>query len=189
MFGLNLATDICKITIIPMPYDVIIVLAGGITDDGQLPLSVKNRIHLAKELFSQHLASDIIMAGKWSKYREKHQPPRTEATAMVEYAQSIGLSPEVLHKEEQSHNTASNIKSVRTLFLEPYNWKRVIIVTSDFHLPRVRKIVDTQLSASFTVRYETAPASSNAFKRLKWHVSEKAALAANWFLEHVGEHA
>lgn len=156
-----------------MKYDVIIVLAGGIQDDGSLPSSVKRRINRAKELFDKKLAPYIIMSGRWSAYREKHkQPPETEAEAMRKYAQEIGLPAGVLLKEEKSNNTISNVQHTLEDFLIPNNWKKIIVVTSDFHINRTRFIFDSLLTNDFHVCYQAASTDSNYWKRLLWKVKE-----------------
>ncbi len=142
-----------------MKYDVIIVLAGGITDEGYLPDGVQKRIEKAKELFEAKYAPRVLMSGKWSTYREKHQPPTTEAEAMKKHAQILGIPQKVIFKEEYSHNTESNALNCLEHFLTPNNWKKIIVVTSDFHLPRTRYIFNRLLGHQYQIMY--VPTSSN----------------------------
>lgn len=157
-------------------FDVIIVLAGGIRDNGELPKSVQQRIHKAKELFDSQLARNVILSGRWSLSRGS-TPPRTEAEAMFEYAQKIGIPATVLHKEENSQNTAGNAFYSATNFLIPNNWNKVVVVTSDFHLPRTKYIFDTFLGHEYSIRYESAPTDFSVKKWLKWKLSEKIMLS------------
>ncbi len=150
-----------------MTYDVIIVLAGGVKDDGTLPTNVKKRVRAAKVLFNQGLAPRMLMSGRWSVFREKFAPIHTEATVMKSYAISIGIPVEAILKEEQSNDTESNAFHSIELFVKPNHWHKLIVVTSDFHLPRVKYIFDTLLGSKYQIRYEAAETNFNA---LKWWI-------------------
>lgn len=156
-------------------YDVIIVLAGGIRDSGELPESVRQRIHKAKELFDNQMAQKIIMSGRWSSSRNS-TPPTTEAEAMSRYAQKIGIPKEALHREENSQNTAGNAFYSTVHFLKPNNWKNVIVVTSDFHLPRAKFIFNKFLGPEYSIRYESAQTTFSVKKWLRWQLSERIIL-------------
>lgn len=156
-------------------YDVIIVLAGGIRDSGELPESVHQRIHKAKELFDAQVATRVIMSGRWSQSRNR-TPPTTEAEAMSLYAQVIGIPEKFIHKEEHSQNTAGNAFYSTTHFLKPNNWKKVVVVTSDFHLPRTQYIFNKFLGPEYSIRYESARTTFSVKKLLKWQLSEKLIL-------------
>jgi uncharacterized SAM-binding protein YcdF (DUF218 family) len=163
-----------------MQSDVIVVLAGGITDDGMLPVVVKKRIDLAKKLFDAGLAKKILMSGRWSVYRESHLPPRTEATAMAEYAQQLGVSPSAILKEEQSNTTLKNAYFVKKLFLQPNQWRRLVVVTSDFHLPRTKYIFSTLLGAEYQIAYRAAKTNYLPLKKLYLWFFEKVNLGVAW---------
>lgn len=166
-------------------YDVIVVLAGGITDDNQLPQSVKDRIHLAKVLFEKRWSDTILMSGKWSMYREyAKKPTTTEAQAMVEYAQALNLPKSNLLKEEHSHNTVENLQLVNRLFLQPNQWQRMLLVTSDFHLPRVKWIVEKYWHPSYQIRYLGVRTPASMSQWLEWRIGEILSLYKEWFLQH-----
>lgn len=122
-------------------YNAIIVLASGIKDDGTLPQSAVDRIARAKKIFDGQVNSKIIMSGRWSLYRKKHQPMMTEAKLMKQVAIEMGVPASVILTEEESHTTNENIQNTIHNILKPNGWKKVAIVTSDFHISRVKKIV------------------------------------------------
>lgn len=164
---------------------VIVVLAGGITDDNQLPQSVKDRIHLAKVLFKKKWANAILMSGKWSIYREFFQRPAiTEAQAMVEYAQKIGLPKSVLLKEEQSRSTMENIQQVGAFLLRQKRWRKVVLVTSDFHLKRVKQLVRTKWGNTYRVGYVGAHTPATVVRRWQWKLGEIIRLYQQRFLQY-----
>lgn len=167
-----------------MKYNVIVVLAGGIKDNGQLPESAKERIKVAKELFDAGSSSRILMSGKWSKSRENDLPLFTEAEAMVQYALSLGIPKKALYKEENSHDTLSNVHSVLHLFLKPNKWNKVIFVTSDFHLKRLKYIISALFPKSYTVQYATAKTSITNTKWFWWQMRENSWLISQWFFQY-----
>lgn len=160
-----------------MDYDVIIVLAGGIQDDGSLPETVRRRVLHAKNIYDQNLAPRIIMSGRWSRYQEAIQPKTTEAQLMTQYAVELGLPLESILQENTSHSTIENAVHSKKRFFEPNSWKKIIVVTSDFHLPRTKRVFDTVLGREYLIRYEAASTNFHFIKRVKLFLREKIALA------------
>lgn len=161
-------------------YDAIIVLGGGIQDDWTLAPSIKARINLAKYYYDRQQSQRIIMSGKWSEYRKKHVPPVTEATLMSEYAQSLGLPPKAILKEEQSHNTKENIFYTKQTFLKPHKWRRLLIVTSDFHITRTKYYCQQILGDKYRLQFVSPSASSSTLYVITKWLQEKVALLKAW---------
>ncbi len=153
-----------------MKYDVIIVLAGGIQDDGSLAVSVKKRIEKARLLFFHKKAPRILMTGKWSIGRTT--PVMTEARAMYNYARKIGIPKKAIYLEEKSNNTLTNIRFTMKYFLIPNKWKKIIIVTSDFHMYRTRLICMHVFGTSYNVMYVTAKTNASSFRKLQWYIKD-----------------
>lgn len=158
-----------------MDYQAIIVLAGGIKDNGELHQSVKNRIHKAKELFDQGVARTILMSGKHSLFRRK-DPLKTEAESMVEYATKLGVPKSSLLTETNSNNTLGNAFYVIKHFIQPKRWSRVIIVTSNFHMPRVKYIFQKFLGQEHQVMFVPVETPSQLSKWFKRQLGERLAL-------------
>lgn len=135
-----------------MSADVIVVLSGGIRQNGELHQTTQKRIEKAKELFDKGAAPAILMTGKWSLFRED-QPKITEAEAMTLYAESLGVPSSVLWQEKNSTSTLSNALYTKVFFLEPHNWKKVIVVTSDFHCSRANMIFSAVLGTEYEIDY------------------------------------
>ncbi len=135
--------------------DVIIVLAGGINNDGSLPDLPRKRVEKGVELYKNKVAPKIIMTGKygfWLDYT-KEIPPRSEAEAMEEYAESLDVPTEDIITEETSKDTVGNAYFTKIDILEKNNWKNVIVVTSEFHLPRTKFIFDIILGSEYSIEY------------------------------------
>lgn len=135
--------------------DSIIVLAGGVNKDGSLPEIPKKRVEKGVELFKNNAASKIIMSGKYGFWLDyfKDIPARSEAEAMKEYAVSLGVSEESIILEDTSKDTVGNAYFTKVNILEKNNWKKVIVVTSEFHLERTKFIFDTVLGPEYEIEY------------------------------------
>lgn len=132
--------------------DVIIILAGGIEPDGSLPKIPKLRTAKGIELFSSGVAPKIIMSGNYGFWLEK-QPVRPEAEAMKEYAISLDVPEDVVLKEDISKDTIGNAYFCKTKFLEPNNWKNIVVVTSEYHMPRTRYIFEKVLGSDYKIEF------------------------------------
>ena len=53
------------------PFDAIVVLSGGVNDDGSIPLEVERRMKLGIERFSAGDAPFIVLSGGWGFRLEK----------------------------------------------------------------------------------------------------------------------
>ena len=165
-----------------MKYDCLVVLAGGIMDDGTLPRIVEQRIDKAKELFDLKLADHIVMSGKWSKWREKNaHPPQTEAKAMEKYAIKIGIPKKIIYREEKSTSTVTNAHHILVDYLMPNNWKNVVVVTSDIHLLRAKGIFDSQFGPRYHITYVSSPSDFRPVKWIEWKVKDLIFIFAKAF--------
>ncbi|MBU0758150.1 MAG: YdcF family protein [Nanoarchaeota archaeon] len=145
--------------------DALIVPSGSMYKNGILPESTKKRVEKAVDLYYDELDENtkIIMSTKWSFLIDgkKNRPPHTEAYAMkeyaLEYAESISKSSKELEPnillEEESKETIGNAVYTKCIYLEPNDWKRVGVVTSEFHMPRVKQIFNRILGDEYTIRY------------------------------------
>ncbi|HRN71436.1 MAG TPA: YdcF family protein [Candidatus Woesebacteria bacterium] len=167
-----------------MKFDVILILASGINNDGTLPQSVLDHITTAKKLYDKNYASRIIMSGCWSSYWDHCPPQKTEAQLMYDYAVSLGIPKGKILKEEHSQNTYENLYFSNKLFLEPYNWKKIIIITTDFHMQRVIKTAYSLLGSDYTIKFIETKVKATALKRLKRYIKEIVLLYTHRFFQY-----
>lgn len=132
--------------------DVIIVLGRGILPDGSLPPDPKKRIEKAIALYKKGLAPSIIMSGKWY-FRAGRLFPNTEALAMRDYAVFLGVPKDKIICEETSMDTIGNAYFVKTLFLEPQEWRNVIVVSSKDHITRSAYVFNKVLGPKYSIQY------------------------------------
>lgn len=135
-----------------MTKDVIIILGGGIEPDGSLPEIPKLRINKGVELFKNGTAPRIIVSGNYGFWLEK-EPVRAEADAMKEYAIGLDVPGDLILKEDVSKDTIGNAYFCRLNYLEPNNWHKVIVVTSEYHLPRTKYIFEKVLGNEYEIEF------------------------------------
>mmetsp|Transcript_3221 Transcript_3221/g.12732 ORF Transcript_3221/g.12732 Transcript_3221/m.12732 type:complete len:354 (-) Transcript_3221:650-1711(-) len=130
-------------------YDAVVVVAGGMTDSGGLPAWVVSRLDHAVAEYRRHVtASDgpkkmyVVLSGSATP----HKPPPLqkggftlhESTAMAEYVVANGVPPEAVLKDTASMDTIGNAYYSLLLHAAPRNWRKVQVVTSEFHIGRTR---------------------------------------------------
>lgn len=137
--------------------DVIIVLAGGVNNDGSLPDLPRSRVDCGIQHLKNREAKKLIMTGKYGFWLDwqKQIPCRSEAEAMKEYAISEGIPSDSILTEQESKDTLGNAYFTKVNILEPNNWKSVLVVTSDFHLERTKYIFDLVFGTEYSVTYDT----------------------------------
>lgn len=135
--------------------DAIVVLGGGVEEDGGLPLPARARVERAVEAFNARVAPRIIMTGRCGL--AVTPGPVTEARAMADEAMRLGVPEAALLLEEVARDTLGNAYFVRELYLEREGWTTIRVVTSDFHLSRAawcfRKILGPAYDFSFISAY------------------------------------
>lgn len=108
-------------------FDAILVLGRGISPTGELPKSAYACVEKAAELFSDGVAPRIIMSGKWARSFD-YVPPCTESHAMKDLAVTLGVPAGAILIEDESLDTISNFYNVKTKFLTPNGWNRVLLL-------------------------------------------------------------
>ena len=123
----NMNRDPQKIT---EPYDAIIVLGAQVRPDGQLSVQLSWRMDAALSAW-KHRQVPIVVCGAQGK-----DEPMPEAEAMGRYLEERGVPAEMILKDQASVNTRENLRNARILLSEMKTPMRVLIVTSDYHVPR-----------------------------------------------------
>ncbi|OGN01617.1 MAG: hypothetical protein A3I26_00245 [Candidatus Yanofskybacteria bacterium RIFCSPLOWO2_02_FULL_43_10] len=72
---------------------------------------------------------------------------------MREYAVGLGTSADAILKEDVSKDTIGNAYFCKLNFLEPNDWHNIVIVTSDYHIPRTRYIFEKVLGSGYTIEF------------------------------------
>ena len=123
-------------------YDAIIVLGAQVKPDGTLSLQLQWRVDAAAKAWRERRSLIVVCGAQGSN------EPATEASVMKAELIRQGVPEEYILMDEESFNTRQNIANAVKL-LEGRDVQRVLVVTSDYHLPRAMAIAeDAGLEAS-----------------------------------------
>ena len=123
-------------------YDAIIVLGAQVKPDGTLSLQLQWRVDAAAKAWRERQSLIVVCGAQGSN------EPATEASVMKAELIRQGVPEEYILMDEESFNTRQNIANAVKL-LEGRDVHRVLVVTSDYHLPRAMAIAeDAGLEAS-----------------------------------------
>lgn len=122
-------------------YDAIIVPGGGVRESGHVPPWVKKRLDRAVEL---HQEDYIITLSAGTVHKapllDAQGFPVFEAVAGARYMVELGVAPEKILCETTSYDTIGNAYFSRVIHAEPRQFKRLLIITSNFHMERTQAI-------------------------------------------------
>lgn len=112
-----------------------VCLAGGVDDDGSLPLHAERRVKKAVELFRKGAVNKIIFTtGATHRGVSKF----LESEAMRIEAINLGVDPDKIICETMSRDTYGNAVFTRALYIDPKGIKKFSVITSGFHMPKTK---------------------------------------------------
>ena len=106
----------------------IIVLGAQVREDGTLSLQLEWRMQAALKHYQQH-PQPIVVCGA-----QGANEPAPEAHVMRDWLIARGVPSQHILMDDQSFNTRQNIANAKKLL--PDHARKVLIVTSNYHLPR-----------------------------------------------------
>ena len=115
---------------VPAPGNTqaIIVLGAQVNPDGQPSRQLEMRLLEALKAY-EAAPKPVIVSGAQGK-----DEPVTEASVMKSWLEQKGVDPQHILMEDKSFNTRQNLENAKALLGEGV--KNVLIITSDYHLPR-----------------------------------------------------
>lgn len=120
-------------------YEVIAVLGGGVREGGLLPSWVRRRLDLAIELRAD---AHILTLSAGTTYRppplRENGFPIFESVAGAQYLLEQGVPADRILTETHSWDTVGNAYFSRTIHIDPRGWTHLLVITSDWHMPRAR---------------------------------------------------
>ncbi len=124
-----------------MEYDAILIPGGGVRAGGELPVWVTRRLDRALERAGNAWLVPLS-AGT------PHRPPPLddcgfpilEARAGADYLAARGAAPERILIEAASYDTIGNAYFSRVVHAIPRGFRRALVVTSEFHMPRTEAV-------------------------------------------------
>ena len=118
-------------------YDAIVVLGAQVKEDGSLSLQLKWRLDAAFEAWQKNECLIVTCGAQGSN------EPAPEAYVMRDYLVSLGVPEGMILTEASSFNTKQNIQNAAAL-LKDHSAQTVLIVTSDYHLPRAMALAQDE---------------------------------------------
>ena len=110
--------------------DAIIVLGAQVYGDGSLSVQLTWRLNAGLEAYTQKQVP-IVVCGAQGK-----DEPMPEAEAMAKYLIANGVPETDILKDTKSVNTNQNLANAAELLKPLPDIKKVLIVSSDYHVPR-----------------------------------------------------
>jgi hypothetical protein len=122
-------------------YDAILVPGGGLREGGTLPPYAERRFDLA---LARESGEPIVPLSAWTPHRPVILGPdgrmRFESTEGARYLIDRGFPAERIYCETTSYDTIGNAYFSRVQLAEPLGWRRLLVITSQFHMPRTEAI-------------------------------------------------
>lgn len=125
-------------------FDAVIILGGGVLDDGSLPIWVLRRIKKAldfKDKTKYFITSSAYTINK-KPIINKMGFPVNESVKMGELLVKAGIDKSRILTERWSHDTIGNAYFTRLIHVDQLNLKKLLIITSEFHMPRSQAIFE-----------------------------------------------
>ena len=115
----------------PKEYDAVIVLGAQVKPDGVPSVQLGWRLDTAFEAWNKK-SVPVVVCGARGK-----DEPETEAAVMKKYLAGKGVPEEMILTDPDSFNTYQNLLHAKELLDNyPEEIRKVLIVTSDYHVPR-----------------------------------------------------
>ena len=129
---------------LPEDYDAIIVLGAQVKPDGAPSVQLGLRLDRAMEVYERKQVPVVVCGAKGK------DEPEAEAYTMKRYMETKGVPGDKILCDPDSFNTEQNLQNAKKLLDEyPEEIRKVIIVSSDYHVPRAMALAeDLGLNAS-----------------------------------------
>ena len=111
-------------------YDAIIVLGAQVLPDGTPNVQLAWRLDAATEAY-RNKRVPVVVCGAQGK-----DEPLPEAFAMKKYLIDRGVAEEDILTDPDSFNTKQNLENAKALLKNKPEVKKVLVVTSDYHVAR-----------------------------------------------------
>ena len=168
-------------------YDAVLIPGGGVRDAGEPPPWVRRRLDRAVEV---HRGERVICLSAGTTHRA---PPRDaegfpvfESVVSAEYLIRRGIDRRKVLIETCSYDTIGNAYFSRVIHCEPLGLRRLLVITSEFHVARTRAVFEWvyrlpgrggQVRPAYELEFDAVPDEGIAPDALRERVArERAAL-------------
>jgi uncharacterized SAM-binding protein YcdF (DUF218 family) len=158
---------------------VMVILGCQVKSWGPSEL-LQDRLDTALSYLETHPDMTIVVSGG-----QGADEPTSEAQAMYDYLTENGVDGEQILLEDTSRNTWQNLTYTLALLKEQDEGEKagqVLVVSSGFHLSRVRMLFDRAWEGTYTLSTLAAP-ESHLPSRLAMYVREPLALVKSFLFD------
>ncbi len=155
--------------------EIIIVLGGGVNEDGSLTDQSKERVDRALQIFRKNPARYLLVSSKYS-FAINFVPRKTEAKAMRDYAFSSGVPSKKVILEDRSVDTTGNMLFAEEIIRRMHGVRSLILVTSSYHMQRSRYLFEKFFGKRFRVSFVSSKSRLSNEKLKLRKKSEKETL-------------
>ena len=129
---------------LPEDYDAVIVLGAQVKPDGEPSVQLGLRLDRAVEVYERKQVPVVVCGAKGK------DEPEAEAYTMKRCLEDKGIPGEKILTDPDSFNTEQNLQNAKKLLdAYPEEIRKVITVSSDYHVPRAMALAeDLGLNAS-----------------------------------------
>lgn len=129
-------------------YDAIVVLGGSFIDDKTLPTWVESRLNTAIQYSANTDLFLLLSRGSPHKppVLNESRHPIDECQIMANYLIKNGVEANRIILDAWSKDTIGNAYATLTMHAIPRNLRKMLIITSDFHMPRTQAIFEKVFS-------------------------------------------
>ncbi|MCK4521601.1 MAG: YdcF family protein [Nanoarchaeota archaeon] len=131
-------------------YDIIIILGGGIDSQRRLPLRVIKRLEHTHQLYRKGVSNLLLMSGKGIKNYSF-----SEAGVMKQHLVKKGIPEHNILTEDLSTDTIENAYFSRVVHIDPMRAKKILIVTSEFHIKRAKSLFKWVFGPSYKLSFKS----------------------------------
>jgi hypothetical protein len=127
-----------------LAYDAILIPGGGVREGGVLPPWTQRRLDYALSIETGRELFIALSAGTVHKPLPRAEDgfPIFESYAAANYLLEHGVAPRRILTETSSYDTIGNAFFARVIHVDPRALRRLLVVTSQFHMERTRAIFE-----------------------------------------------
>ncbi len=119
-------------------FDAIVVLGAQVLPNGEPNTQLQWRLDTAVRVWERKQTPIVTTGAQGSN------EPMPEAEAMKRYLVRQGIPEEMILTDPDSFNTRQNLENAAKQLRERGGVRKVLIVTSDYHLPRAMALANDQ---------------------------------------------
>ena len=160
---------------IPADYDAIIVLGAQVKADGSPSVQLSWRLDAALKAWKNRPVMIVVCGAQGA------DEPMPEAIRMKQYLLDGGVPEDSILTDDRSTNTEMNLHNAGELLKSMDGIHRVLVVTSDYHLPRAMALARDQGFDALGLGSPTRPEYW-----LKNHLRESLAWVKYWLKKYLG---